>query len=149
MNSYLSFPHFAEAFEMSNRQNISSGGKYEKIVGYSRAVRVGDTVFVSGTSGLGENESNFDSRKESYEQTKRAIQKIDDALRAAKCSLKDVVLTRIFLSRNADWKEVARAHSEFFAEILPTNSMLVCEFLDPKILVEVEAQAVVVTRTNP
>jgi len=124
------------------RENFSSNGKYEKIIGYSRAVRAGNLVFVSGTSGVNE-EGVPTSENESYEQTKRAIKKIEVALRGADCSLKNVVLTRVFLSRDADWLQVARGHSEFFEKILPASSMLVCEFLDPRILVEIEAQAVV------
>lgn len=121
--------------------NISSEGKYEKTVGYSRAVRAGNSVFVSGTTGVKE-DSDPTSKNESYEQTKRAIEKIEDVLHRAGCLLKDVVSTRVFISREADWKEVARAHSEFFGKILPASSMLICEFLDPRILVEIEAQAV-------
>lgn len=130
-----------QSFNSSQRQNISSNGKYEKEVGYSRAVKAGNLVFVSGTTGVLEN-SNEDPEVESYEQAKRAITKIAEVLNRANCSLDDVVLTRVYLSRQAYWKQVAKAHLEFFGTVLPTNSMLVCEFVDPKILVEIEAQAV-------
>jgi enamine deaminase RidA (YjgF/YER057c/UK114 family) len=124
------------------RLNISSDGKYEKEIGYSRAVRMGNLVFVSGTTGLSEDEG-IDPAFESYEQAKRAILKIADALNKADSSLDHVVLTRVYLSRNANWRQVANAHFEYFGKVLPTNSMLVCEFLDSKILVEIEAQAVI------
>ena len=71
------------------------------------------------------------------------IRKIEDVLENADGSLEDIVRTRVFLNRKADWKQVAKAHSEFFGKILPASSMLVCEFLDPKILVEIEADALV------
>jgi enamine deaminase RidA (YjgF/YER057c/UK114 family) len=125
-----------------SRRNISSDGKYEKEIGYSRAVRMGNLVFVSGTTGLSEDQ-NMDPAFESYEQAKRAILRIADALNKADSSLDHVVLTRVYLSRNADWRQVASAHFEYFGKVLPTNSMLVCEFLDPRILVEIEAQAVI------
>ena len=99
-------------------------------------------VFVSGTSGVKEDDSPT-LGSESYDQARRAIKKIEEVLQRADCSLKDVVLTRVFVSRGADWKEVAKAHSEFFGDVLPSSSMLVCEFLDPRILVEIEAEAVV------
>jgi len=99
-------------------------------------------VFVSGTSGIREDNS-IASTNESYEQARRAIGKIEAILKKANCSLEDVVLTRVFLSHDADWRGVARAHAEFFGKILPSSSMLVCQFLDPRILVEIEAQAVV------
>ncbi len=124
------------------RLNISSDGKYEKEIGYSRAVRTGNMVFVSGTTGVPEKGS-FDPQNVSYEQAREAISKIAHVLGKVDCSLKDVVSTRVYLSRNTDWKQVAKAHLEFFGDILPTSSMLVCEFLDPRILVEIEAQAVV------
>lgn len=134
-------PNFCS--KLPDRLNISSEGKYEKVVGYSRAVRAGNFVFVSGTTGVKEDGGATASGNESYAQTMRAITKIEDVLQRADCALKDVVSTRVFISREADWKQVARAHFEFFGEILPSSSMLVCEFLDPRILVEIEAQAVV------
>lgn len=141
-NEFLFILRFAFSFELLSRLNISSDGKYERIVGYSRAVRCGNMVFVSGTTGVSEDGA-LTSGNESYEQTRRAIGKIEEALRRAGCTLNDIVLTRVFLSNQAEWKEVAKAHSEFFGEILPASSMLVCEFLDPKTMVEIEAQAIV------
>lgn len=129
--------------DYKQRQNFSSGGKYEKVVGYSRAVKTGNLVFISGTTGLSEDDTNGDSEFESYEQAKKAISRIEDTLTKASSSLKDVVLTRVYISRQADWTQVASAHLEFFNQVLPASSMLVCEFLDPKILVEIEAQAVI------
>jgi enamine deaminase RidA (YjgF/YER057c/UK114 family) len=144
---------------LGKRINISSGGKYEKIVGYSRAVAAGNMVFVSGTTGVanpeamaGSNSNNknttnsaedaVNNNNNSYHQAVRAIKNIESALKEAGCSLEDVVRTRVFLRRDADWKDVARAHSEFFGGVLPASSMLVVDFLDPKILVEIEADAV-------
>ena len=96
-------------------------------------------IFVSGTSGVIEGFQGSDP----YAQARRAIENIENVLKRSGASLQDVVRTRVFLTRGTDWKEVARAHEEFFGNILPASSMLVCEFLDPKILVEIEADAVV------
>lgn len=123
----------------NSRQNISSGGKYEKLVGYSRAVKVGNLVFVSGTTGFKEGGA---LDPDSYGQAVLAMKNIEAALQKAGCTLQNVVRTRVFLSSNADWKQVGRAHAEFFGKILPASSMLVCSFLDPAILVEIEADAV-------
>jgi enamine deaminase RidA (YjgF/YER057c/UK114 family) len=124
---------------MSLRYNFSSNGKYESIVGYSRAVKVGDFVFVSGTTGIGASSETLDS----YTQAKRAINNIKTALNEAGSSLEEVVRTRIFVHPNADWRQVAKAHAESFGSILPANTMLVSSFLDPKILVEIEADAII------
>ncbi|HZW58466.1 MAG TPA: RidA family protein [Nitrososphaerales archaeon] len=121
---------------MLTRKNFSSNGKYESIVGYSRAVKVGDFIFVSGTTGVGSEPA------DSYNQAKRAIENIKIALTQAGSSLEEVVRTRIFVHPNADWKGIARAHQESFGSILPANTMLVSNFLDPKILVEIEADAI-------
>jgi len=93
-------------------------------------------VFVSGTSGI-----DLSGANDSYYQTKRSLEKIELALKQAGSSLKNVVRTRVFLSRTANYHDVAKAHEETFREILPASTMIVCEFLDPKILVEIEADA--------
>jgi len=128
--------------ELTSRQNIASGGKYEKIVGYSRAVRLGNFVFVSGTTGVLEEDGSIVDNSP-YAQTKRAIQKIQTALGQAGGSLSDIVRTRVFIAPGTDWREVARAHAEFFGDILPASSMLGAEPIDKKMLVEIEADAVV------
>ncbi len=127
---------------MSSRQNISSGGKFEKVVGYSRAVKFGNMIFISGTTGT-DSMGNLVSDDDSYVQAKQAVRNIQTALEKAGASLSDVVRTRVFVSAKADWQDIAKAHLEFFSSIAPASSMLVCSFLDPKILVEIEADAVV------
>lgn len=99
---------------------------------------MGDFIFVSGTTGIDDPSSESDS----YAQTKRAISKISSVLAEAGSSLDEVVRTRIFVHPVADWKLVAKAHSESFGKILPANTMLVSNFFDPKILVEIEADAI-------
>ena len=127
---------------MVSRQNVSSNGKFEKIVGYSRAVRFGNMIFVSGTTGT-DTRGSLVSDEDSYAQVKQAIQNIQTALEKVGASLRDVVRTRVFVSTKANWKDIAKAHLEFFGSIMPASSMLVCSFLDPKILVEIEADAAV------
>jgi enamine deaminase RidA (YjgF/YER057c/UK114 family) len=126
---------------MVSRQNISSGGKYEKVIGYSRAVKVGNMLFVSGTTGT-DTMGSLVSEVDSYAQSKQAILNIQVALEKAGASLSDVVRTRVFVSAKARWQEIGRAHLEFFGSIMPASSMLICSFLDPKILVEIEADAI-------
>jgi len=126
---------------MSSRQNISSGGKFEKVVGYSRAVKFRNMIFVSGTTGTDSMGSLVSD--DSYAQAKQAIQNIRTALEKAGASLNDVVRTRVFVSTTANWQDIAKAHLEFFGSIMPASSMLVCSFLDPKISVEIEADAAI------
>jgi len=126
---------------MSSRQNISSGGKFEKVVGYSRAVKFRNMIFVSGTTGTDSTGSLVSD--DSYAQAKQAIQNIRTALEKAGASLNDVVRTRVFVSTTANWQDIAKAHLEFFGSIMPASSMLVCSFLDPKISVEIEADAAI------
>ncbi len=119
---------------MKERRLISSGSAYEPKVGYSRAVRVGDSIFVAGTVGDG---------SDAYEQSKAAIAKIEVALHEAGASLDDVVRTRIFVTNIRDWELVARAHVEAFGDVLPASSMLeVSRLIAPEYLVEIEADAV-------
>ena len=120
---------------MKSRRLVSSESPYEPRVGYSRAVRAGDFVFVSGTVAEG---------PDAYEQTKGAIAKIERALLDAEASLRDVVRTRIFVTNIADWALVARAHRERFGEIRPACSMVeVSKLIAPAYVVEIEADAVV------
>ncbi|HTX58952.1 MAG TPA: RidA family protein [Verrucomicrobiae bacterium] len=120
---------------MAERRLISSGSAFEPKVGYSRAIRIGDAIFVSGTVGDG---------ADVYEQSKAAIATIEAALHEAGASLDDVVRTRIFVTNIDDWQLVARAHREAFGEILPACSMLeVSRLIAPQYLVEIEADALV------
>src|SRR4051812_24886288 len=123
------------------RENISSGSKWEPILGYSRAVKVGQFVYVAGTTG-----SNAEGKVEgdAHTQTYQALRNIASALNQAGASLQDVVRTRVFVRDISQWEAIGRAHGEGFGEIRPAMAMVeVSALISPEMLVEIEADAVI------
>ena len=127
---------------MQARQRVPTGAPWAAVVGYSRAVRVGDRVYVSGTAAVGP-DGGIVHRADAYLQAKRCLEIIQRALSDAGAGPEHVVRTRMYVRDASLWQDVGRAHGEFFHHVLPATTMVVTGFIDDAMLVEIEAEAVI------
>ena len=124
------------------RKNLSTGSKWEPIIGYSRLVKVGQHIFISGTTGSA---SDGKVTGDAYDQTKQAIKNIEAALKQIGAGLKDVVRTRIYCTDISQWESIGKAHGEFFSEIRPATAMVeVSKLIASEMFIEIEADAVII-----
>ena len=126
---------------MTGRQRISSGAKWESIVGYSRAVRVGTRIYVTGTTAINE-DGEIVGIDDAYEQARQCLRNIERALKRLDAGLEHIVRTRMFVTDISRWEEYGRAHGEFLKDVMPATTMVeVKALIDPRMLVEIEADA--------
>jgi len=126
---------------MTERERISSGAKWEPIVGYSRAVKVGNRIYVTGTTALGEN-GEIVGGDDAYQQAKQCLVNIERALQRLGAGFEHVVRTRMFVTDISRWEEYGRAHGEFLRDVMPVTTMVeVSRLIDERMLIEIEADA--------